>query len=85
MLNSFVPEDLKKALMQKYIHPIVLGIAEKAKEFADHDGMDFILNYRLIHCLQKVLPLDMDVYDLVEWSCLAPLSEISLEKWFCSC
>jgi predicted dehydrogenase len=78
--HSFVSEDIKRALMQKYKHPIVLGIEEKAKEVGGHGGMDFILNYRLIHCLQNGLPLDMDVYDLAEWSCLAPLTEISLEK-----
>lgn len=78
--HSYVPEDVKKALMQKYKHPIVLGIEEKAKEVGGHGGMDFILNYRLIHCLQNGLPLDMDVYDLAEWSCLAPLTEISLNK-----
>lgn len=78
--HSFVPEDVKKTLMEKYKHPIVLGIEEKAKEVGGHGGMDFILNYRLIHCLQNGLPLDMDVYDLAEWSCLAPLTEISLEK-----
>jgi predicted dehydrogenase len=78
--HSFVSEEVKKVLMQKYKHPIVLGIEEKAKEVGGHGGMDFIMNYRLIHCLQKGLPLDMDVYDLAEWSCLAPLTEISLEK-----
>lgn len=78
--HSFVSEDIKKALMQKYKNPIVLGIEEKAKEVGGHGGMDFILNYRLIHCLQNGLPLDMDVYDLAEWSCLAPLTEKSLEN-----
>jgi predicted dehydrogenase len=78
--HSFVSEDIKKALMQKYKNPIVLGIEEKAKEVGGHGGMDFILNYRLIHCLQKGLPLDMDVYDLAEWSCLAPLTEKSLDN-----
>jgi predicted dehydrogenase len=78
--HSFVPEELKKALMQKYKNPIVIGIEEKAKEVGGHGGMDFILNYRLIHCLQNGLPLDMDVYDLAEWSCLAPLTEKSLEN-----
>jgi predicted dehydrogenase len=78
--HSYVSEELKKALMEKYKNPIVLGIEEKAKEVGGHGGMDFILNYRLIYCLQKGLPLDMDVYDLAEWSCLAPLTEISLDK-----
>lgn len=78
--HKFVSADIKKALMQKYKHPIVEGLEEKAKKVGGHGGMDFIMDYRLIYCLQKGLPLDMDVYDLAEWSCLAPLSEISLEK-----
>ncbi|HEX9150883.1 MAG TPA: Gfo/Idh/MocA family oxidoreductase [Flavobacterium sp.] len=78
--HSFVSEEIKKALMQKYKNPIVIGIEEKAKEVGGHGGMDFILNYRLIHCLQNGLPLDMDVYDLAEWSCLAPLTEKSLDN-----
>ncbi|PRZ24190.1 Gfo/Idh/MocA family protein [Flavobacterium granuli] len=78
--HSFVPADVKKALMEKYKHPIAVGLEEKAKKVGGHGGMDFILNYRLIYCLQNGLPLDMDVYDLAEWSCLAPLTELSLEK-----
>jgi hypothetical protein len=42
--------------------------------------MDFIMLYRVIYCLQKGLPLDMDVYDMAEWSCLVPLTEISLDN-----
>jgi predicted dehydrogenase len=78
--HSYVSEELKKALMEKYKNPIVKDIEEKAKKVGGHGGMDYILNYRLIYCLQKGLPLDMDVYDLAEWSCLAPLTEISLDK-----
>jgi predicted dehydrogenase len=78
--HSFVSEELKKALMGKFKNPIVLDIEEKAKKVGGHGGMDFILNYRLIYCIQKGLPLDMDVYDLAEWCCLAPLTEISLDK-----
>ncbi|MEA9411973.1 MULTISPECIES: Gfo/Idh/MocA family protein [unclassified Flavobacterium] len=78
--HKFMPEDVKKALMEKYKHPIVVGIEEKAKQVGGHGGMDFIMDYRLIHCLQNGLPLDMDVYDLAEWSCLGPLTEISLDN-----
>lgn len=78
--HRFMPEDVKKALMQKYKHPIVVGIEEKAKQVGGHGGMDFVMDYRLIYCLQNGLPLDMDVYDLAEWSCLAPLTEISLDN-----
>jgi predicted dehydrogenase len=78
--HSYVPADVKKALMEKYKHPIVVGIEEKAKKVGGHGGMDFVMDYRLIYCLQNGLPLDMDVYDLAEWSCLAPLTEKSLEN-----
>jgi predicted dehydrogenase len=78
--HNYVPEDVKKALMDKYKNPIVIGIEEEAKEVGGHGGMDFIMDYRLIHCLQNGLPLDMDVYDLAEWSCLGPLTEISLDN-----
>ena len=33
---------------------------------------------RLIHCLRNGLPLDMDVYDAAEWSCITELSEKSV-------
>lgn len=78
--HSFVSDEVRKVLMEKYKHPIVKDIEEKAKQVGGHGGMDFVMDYRLIHCLQKGLPLDMDVYDLAEWSCLVPLSEISLNN-----
>ncbi|MDR3340656.1 MAG: Gfo/Idh/MocA family oxidoreductase [Candidatus Symbiothrix sp.] len=77
--HAFVPDDVKKALMEKYRHPIVADIEEKAKTVGGHGGMDFVMDYRLIYCLQNGLPLDMDVYDLAEWCCLIPLTEISLD------
>ncbi|MDR1884108.1 MAG: Gfo/Idh/MocA family oxidoreductase [Prevotella sp.] len=78
--HSFIPNDVKKALMEKYKHPIVKDIEAKAKEVGGHGGMDFVMDYRLIYCLQKGLPLDMDVYDLAEWCSLIPLTEISLDN-----
>ncbi len=50
-----------------------------AKSVGGHGGMDFIMDYRLVYCLHHGLPLDMDVYDLAEWCCVAPLSLVSLE------
>ncbi len=78
--HSFVPDDVRKALMERYKHPIVKDIEAKAKEVGGHGGMDFVMDYRLIYCLQKGLPLDMDVYDLAEWCSLIPLTEISLDN-----
>lgn len=78
--HSFVPDDVKAALMEKYKHPIVKEIEETAKKVGGHGGMDFVMDYRLIYCLQKGLPLDMDVYDLAEWCSLIPLTEKSLDN-----
>ena len=52
---------------------------EFAQSVGGHGGMDFIMDYRLVYCLRNGLPLDMDVYDLAEWSCPAPLSSISIK------
>lgn len=82
-LNShgFVPKEVKEALMKKYKSPILTDELEaQAKKVGGHGGMDYIMDYRLIYCLRNGLPLDMDVYDLAEWSCLAEISRISLEN-----
>ena len=39
--------------------------------------MNYAMDARLIHCLRYGLPLDIDVYDAAEWSCIAELSEQS--------
>ncbi len=65
-------------LLEKYRHPVVLDIYEKSKTIGHHDGMDFIMDYRLVYCLHHGLPLDMDVYDAAEWCSLIPLSEQSI-------
>jgi len=78
--HDFMPEEVKQVLMERYKHPIAREIEEKAKQVGGHGGMDFIMDYRLIYCLQRGLPLDMDVYDLAEWCCLIPLTERSLDN-----
>lgn len=78
--HGFVPAEVRTALMEKYKHPIHIELEEKAKEVGGHGGMDFIMDYRLVYCLQNGLPLDMDVYDLAEWSSLAELGRISIEN-----
>ena len=69
------------ALMAKYRNPIITPELEAmAKEVGGHGGMDFIMDYRLVYCLNHGLPLDMDVYDLAEWCCVTELSRISIEN-----
>ena len=78
--HKFMPEKERKALLEKYKHPIIIETEEMAKKVGGHGGMDYILDYRLVYCLRHGLPLDVDVYDLAEWSCVVALSGISLEN-----
>lgn len=78
--HSFMPVSEKGALVEKYRHPILVKYGEMAKEVGGHGGMDFIMDSRLVYCLQNGLPLDMDVYDLAEWCCLAELGSISMDN-----
>lgn len=55
------------SLLRSYTHPIV-------KEIKD---LDLAADYRIVYCLRNGLPLDTDVYDVAEWSAVAPLSAIS--------
>ncbi|MDR1155496.1 MAG: Gfo/Idh/MocA family oxidoreductase [Bacteroidales bacterium] len=70
-------EDMEKKL-KEYEHPITREVGELARKVGGHGGMDFIMDYRLVYCLRNGLPLDMDVYDAAEWSCITPLSEFSV-------
>lgn len=78
--HGFVPDTVRALLMEKYLHPIAKDIAAKAKEVGGHGGMDFIMDYRLIYCLHNGLPLDQDVYDAAEWSCLGECSAASIAQ-----
>lgn len=76
--HEFMSESLKDSIMEKYKSPIAKDIEEKAKEVGGHGGMDFIMDYRLIYCLHNGLPLDEDVYDAAEWSCIGELTAASI-------
>lgn len=78
--EAYLSNEVRDALMEQYKHPIVRDIEEKAKQVGGHGGMDFIMDYRLIYCLQNGLPLDQDVYDAAEWSCLGELTRVSIEN-----
>jgi hypothetical protein len=43
-------------------------------------GHGGIMNYRLMDCLKRGLPPDIDVYDAAVWSALTPLSEKSVAE-----
>ena len=77
--HGFMNAQQKQALEKKYYHPILTKFGEKGREMG-HGGMDYIMDARLVYCLQNGLPLDMDVYDMAEWCCLAELGTLSMDN-----
>lgn len=80
-IHSTLPSEVLDEVRSKCSNPILTEELEAlAKEVGGHGGMDFIMDYRLAYCLHYGLPLDMTVYDLASWCCLAELGEISIEN-----
>ena len=77
--HGFLNAEQKEALVKKYYHPILAKYGELGREMG-HGGMDFIMDARLVYCLQNGLPLDMAVYDMAEWCCLAELGTLSMDN-----
>ena len=77
--HGFMPAAQRDALLKKYYHPILAKYIEKGRKMG-HGGMDYVMDARLVYCLQNGLPLDMDVYDLAEWCSLAELGTISMDN-----
>lgn len=80
--EAYMNDKDKAAFELKYQHPLLKKYSAMAKEVGGHGGMDYIMDSRLVYCLQNGLPLDMDVYDLAEWCCLAELGSISMDNGF---
>ena len=78
--HQFVSEEARKALIEEYAHPIHKEVGEIAKKVGGHGGMDFVMDYRLVYCLHHGLPLDIDVYDAAEWSCVGELGAVSMRN-----
>ena len=77
--HGFVTAEQRAMLMEVYRHPLIEQFGELGREMG-HGGMDYIMDARLVYCLQNGLPLDMDVYDMAEWCCLAELGSLSMDN-----
>lgn len=80
--HRYLPQQEHRALVERFMSPILKEYVEKAHEVGGHGGMDYTMDARLVYCLRNGLPLDMDVYDLAEWCCLAELGHLSMEHGF---
>ena len=83
--HEWLNEPELAELKAKYTHPLWKRIGELAGKSSSvslhaHGGMDYIMEYRLCHCLRNGLPLDQNIYDGAAWSSLVELTERSVLK-----
>lgn len=76
--HEWVSGDDLERLYQKYEHPMYTRLGDLAKKMGGHGGMDFMMLFRIVECLQNGLPLDQNVYEGALWSAVAPLTERSV-------
>ena len=76
--EGWVSEDEFQRLEKKYRPEISKRMGEITKEIGGHGGKDTLMTWRLIDCLRNGIPLDLDVYDAAQSSCIIPLSEWSV-------
>lgn len=76
--HQWLPKEEYDTYRSKYMHPMIKKLKKISQSFKQgHGGMDFVMIYRLIRCLNLGLPLDINLYDSAMWSAVTPLSEIS--------
>ena len=77
--NALIGEEaLKEA--EKYTTNGASALWKKGHELGVPNEMNFTMDSRLIYCLRNGLPMDIDVYDAAEWSCLSELSQRSARE-----
>lgn len=77
--HEWLEQEAYDELYAKHKHPMISKLENISKDFKQgHGGMDFVMMYRLITCLNLGLPLDLNVYDGVSWSAITPLTELSV-------
>ena len=75
--HSWVQGEAMAAVYEKYDHPLYSRLNSQVKG-SGHGGMDGIMMYRIVECLQQGQPLDQNLYEGCFWSAVSPLSEDSV-------
>lgn len=78
--HNWTQDDKLKAVYKTYDHPLYKRLAADAKKMGGHGGMDYIMNFRIIEALRLGQPLDQNIYEGIQWSVVAPLSEASVAQ-----
>ena len=75
--HKWVQGEQLALLYEKYDHPLYKRLNQATKD-SGHGGMDGMMVYRIVECLQNGEPLDQNVYEGCFWSAVGPLSEQSV-------
>ena len=78
--HEWAENEAWEEIAAKYEHPLYKRMGELSKEMGGHGGMDYLMLFRIIECLQKGEPLDQNVYEGCFWSAVGPLSEKSVAE-----
>ena len=78
--NTYVGEEALKKVDEFMKKNPASGYWNEGHNIGVPNEMNYAMDCRLVHCLHYGLPLDIDVYDAVEWSSIAPLSKLSAEQ-----
>ena len=77
--HQWIKDDGIKRLYEKYDHPLFKRLNNKTKD-SGHGGMDGIMMYRIVECLQNGTPLDQNLYEGCAWSALIELTSNSVNN-----
>ena len=77
--HQWVEGEQLDIIYEKYDHPLYKRLNQQSKD-SGHGGMDGIMMFRIVECLQKGLPLDQNVYEGAFWSAVTELSGKSVEQ-----
>lgn len=78
--HEWAEDEAWEEIAAKYEHPLYKRMGTLSKEMGGHGGMDYLMLFRIIECLQKGEPLDQNVYEGCLWSSVGPLSEKSVAQ-----
>lgn len=78
--HNWSKDDAIEAIYEAYEHPLYKRLKVIGQKMGGHGGMDAMMNYRVIECLQQGQALDQNLYEGCFWSAVAPLSIKSVKE-----
>lgn len=69
--------DAAENHLHRYMTDHAAQLWHEGRQKGVANEMNYAMDQRFIYCLRQGLPLDIDVYDAAEWSCLSELSRRS--------